>query len=42
MVQAQSSVKTGVVMAGMAAIGLVGFSLDFVLQRAEQVLFPKK
>ena len=41
MVQAQSSVKTAIVMAGMAAIGLVGFSLDFALQRAERMFFAR-
>jgi NitT/TauT family transport system permease protein len=42
MVQAQSSVKTAIVMAGMAAIGLVGFSLDFALRRAERMFFARK
>lgn len=37
MVQAQGSVRTAVVMAGMAAIGVVGFFLDFVLLRAEKI-----
>jgi NitT/TauT family transport system permease protein len=41
MVQAQSSVKTAIVMAGMAAIGLVGFSLDLALRRAELMFFSR-
>jgi ABC-type nitrate/sulfonate/bicarbonate transport system permease component len=39
MVQAQSGVKTAIVMAGMAAIALVGFSLDLALRRAERMFF---
>jgi taurine transport system permease protein len=42
MVQAQSGVNTAVVMSGMAAIGVVGFLLDFVLQRAERFFFSKQ
>jgi ABC-type nitrate/sulfonate/bicarbonate transport system permease component len=41
MVQAQSGVKTAIVMAGMAAIGLVGFSLDLALRRAERMFVSR-
>jgi NitT/TauT family transport system permease protein len=39
MVQAQSGARTAVVMAGMAAIGFIGFVLDFLLRRAELLFF---
>jgi NitT/TauT family transport system permease protein len=41
MVQAQGGVKTAIVMAGMAAIGLVGSSLDLALRRAELMFFSR-
>ena len=41
MVQAQGSVRTAVVMAGMVAIGVVGFLLDFALLHAEKIFIKK-
>jgi NitT/TauT family transport system permease protein len=39
MVQAQSGARTAIVMSGMAAIGFIGFILDFLLRHAEARLF---
>jgi taurine transport system permease protein len=42
MVQAQGTLNTSTVMAGMIAIGIIGLAIDIILRRAEQIILRKR